>query len=384
MAKQPTQPPLSAAPASRMLQVASLDFDRENPRFPSKIANGPVPQLLERFIRDERLLEIVESIGDHGFFPGEPLLVTKEKNSRYKVVEGNRRLAALKLLTGEHQPPEGRTTISNAVKEAKNRPASVPCLVFEAEDDVLRYLGFRHITGVKAWSALQKARYAQRLWSHYQHLPQDQGLKLLARETGSRSDYMGQMLTTLALYDKAESQNFFKLGLSPDDIEFSVLSTALSYSAISEYLGIGSRTSLDIDGLKPSRLKDLFEWLFVTVGSKKAIVSESRNLRKLAAVVGSDAAVKELRASGNLDDAYELSKGPEIALSEALKIAERRLDVAYRLIPKVLRLNDEHLRLSLQIAKLAASVRGTIDAQLLEPEIPVSRPLVIKRRKPNA
>lgn len=90
-----------AAARSELLPVARLNFDRNNPRFPPKIAQGPVEDLLQRFVRDERLLEIIESIGNHGYFPGEPLLVVPEAGSDYRVVEGNRRLAALKLLVGE-------------------------------------------------------------------------------------------------------------------------------------------------------------------------------------------------------------------------------------------------------------------------------------------
>ncbi|MGJ4749115.1 ParB N-terminal domain-containing protein, partial [Leptospira sp. SA-E8] len=86
------------APAkSELLPVARLQFDQNNPRFPPKVAQGPVEDLMQRFVRDERLLEVIESIGNHGFFPGEPLLVVPENGNKYRVVEGNRRLAALKL-----------------------------------------------------------------------------------------------------------------------------------------------------------------------------------------------------------------------------------------------------------------------------------------------
>jgi len=159
--KQQMDTILRTTPArSAMLSVGSLDFDRNNPRFPPAVAQGPVEDLLQRFVRDERLLEVIESIGNHGFFPGEPLLVVPE-GRRYRVVEGNRRLAALKLLFRELDPPAGRKSIEDAVEAAEFRPDKAACLVFDDEDEILRYLGFRHITGIKAWSALQKARYAE-------------------------------------------------------------------------------------------------------------------------------------------------------------------------------------------------------------------------------
>lgn len=349
------------APAkSVMIEVGRLDFDRNNPRFPQNIAQGAIEDLLQRFVRDERLLEIVESIGNHGFFPGEPLLVVPEGRGRYRVVEGNRRLAALKLLSGELEPPTGRTSIEDAVAAAEFRPEQVQCLAFDDENEILRYLGFRHITGIKAWSALQKARYAERMYQKYKSLPEEEGLRLLARETGSRRDTVGQMLTALKLYDRAEEKNFFGLPIVPEQIEFSVLGTALSYSALTEFLGLQSRSDIKVKGLEERALKDLFDWLFVVEGRSKPIVTESRNLRKLAAVVSSDTAVKELRKSGNLDQAYELSSGPEEALSDSLRTALRRLETAQALVPKVPKISDEHLELAEGLADTAAAVQDVV------------------------
>jgi hypothetical protein len=350
-----------AAAKSELLLVARLNFDRNNPRFPPKIAQGPVEDLLQRFVRDERLLEIIESIGNHGFFPGEPLLVVPEGDGDYRVVEGNRRLASLKLLVRELEPPSGRKSIEDAVNSAKYRPKKVPCLVFDDENEILRYLGFRHITGIKAWSALQKARYAARMYDKYRKLPEDEGLRLLARETGSRRDTVGQMLTALELYDRAEKENFFGLPIEPEQIEFSLLGTSLSYSNLTDFLGLDSRTDLGVKGLEERSLKDLFDWLFVTEGRAKPIVTESRNLRKLAAVVKSPTAVKELRKSGNLDQAYELSSGPEQALAEGLKTALRKLETAQGLIPKVPKVGEEHVDLAEGISEAAAAVQDLIE-----------------------
>jgi hypothetical protein len=61
---------------------------------------------LEWLLDEERVVELMIAIGEKGYFPGEILLVveneaTKERPKRdkvYTVVEGNRRLAAVKLL----------------------------------------------------------------------------------------------------------------------------------------------------------------------------------------------------------------------------------------------------------------------------------------------
>ncbi|MCX8519013.1 MAG: ParB/Srx family N-terminal domain-containing protein, partial [Methylophilaceae bacterium] len=201
------------SPESRTIAVSQLQFDQNNPRFSPEIAKGAESELIERFIRDERLLEVLNSIADQGYFSGEPLLVVEVPDTspaQYRVIEGNRRLAALKLLNGLTEIPRGRTSIEEACEQAKHKPAEVPCLIFPSDEQILRYLGFRHITGIKSWGSLQKARYIKKLrdrfYKDFEPRPQ---LTALAREIGSRADYVGQMLTALNLYDRAEADNFY-------------------------------------------------------------------------------------------------------------------------------------------------------------------------------
>lgn len=366
-----TKPKTSASTADarqELLDVSSLDFDTQNPRFPSEVAAGPTDELIEKFVRDERLLEVIESIANQGYFAGEPLLVVPHKK-RFVVLEGNRRLAALKLLTGELDPPDGRISIENALEDAKFRPKSVPCLVFEDRQAILKYLGFRHITGIKAWSALQKARYVKRLRDEsYSNLGYEQSLKVLARETGSKAPYVGQMLAALALYQSAEEENFFNLSLKVEDIDFSIISTALSYANIVEWLGLASRTDAEQEKLRMKRLANFFSWSFVKGETNRSILKDSRNLKKLAAIVASPDAVKELIKNERLDDAYELSKGPAVALLEAMTTAERRLTAVWSLLRIVQSVEPNHLDRANGIYKLARDIRLQLKAREVEDE----------------
>lgn len=346
------------------IPVSKLDFDPDNPRFPPDIAKGSKAHLIERFVRDERLLELVESIGNQGFFSGEPLLVVKDAD-RYTVLEGNRRLAALKLLSGEISPPVGRISIEEAVEAAAYKPKVAACLLFDDRAEILRYLGFRHITGIKAWSALQKARYIKRLRKeHYGEMNYEDSLRALARETGSKGAYIGQVLAALELYEKAEAENFFSLPMGADDVDFSIISTALSYANIVEFLGLSSRIDVAQRGLKKKNLERLFFWNFVKDESRRSIVKDSRNLKKLAAVVASKDAIKILNASGRIDQAYSLSKGPAVALTEALSSASIKLQSIYALIPQVSEIASGHLDASMQILKLARNVKNLIEAEI--------------------
>ena len=59
---------------------------------------GRAPQEIIQYLFDhDKALDVARSIAAHGYFENEPLLAVFE-GSRYVVVEGNRRLAALKAL----------------------------------------------------------------------------------------------------------------------------------------------------------------------------------------------------------------------------------------------------------------------------------------------
>ena len=79
--------------------VQLLALDRLNPRL---FLGGDVPNELEiiaRLYRSEDLSEILQSIAANGYLDIEPLVVLREQN-RLIVLEGNRRLAAIRPLRG--------------------------------------------------------------------------------------------------------------------------------------------------------------------------------------------------------------------------------------------------------------------------------------------
>src|SRR5437868_3103805 len=78
------------------ISVATLQLDARNPRF--EIGSTPSQADLVRLLfTQHNALDVAKSIVRNGFFANEPLLGIKE-GTRVTVVEGNRRLAALKAL----------------------------------------------------------------------------------------------------------------------------------------------------------------------------------------------------------------------------------------------------------------------------------------------
>ncbi|MDD0998491.1 ParB N-terminal domain-containing protein [Pseudomonas sp. TNT2022 ID1044] len=322
-----------------------LHFDPNNPRFSRYFSEGdqPVDKVIERMIKAENVQELMGSIGEQGYFSGEPLLVSRTNGALY-VVEGNRRLAALKLLSGLIKPSPPLPSIEALKADAKETPSEVECIIFEDRKDILRYLGYRHITGPKRWDSLSKARYLKQLKdTFYKDLPDDEQLRAIAKEIGSRKDYVAQMLTGLTVFDKASQAGFYGLQrVQENDVDFSVLTTALSYTNISKYLGLESRTDIDAHGLREDHAHDVFSWMFAQDQQGDTILGESRNLRKLSSVVANQASVEVLKREKNLAIAYLHTEGPANAFSKTLDGALKKLNEAYDLLPTVDRFSEEN------------------------------------------
>src|SRR5699024_9397963 len=79
------------------IETNKLDFDPKNPRFFRLNDASNAATVIEEMLDDESVHDLMLSIGQQGYFPGEPLLAVKS-NGNYIVVEGNRRLALMNPL----------------------------------------------------------------------------------------------------------------------------------------------------------------------------------------------------------------------------------------------------------------------------------------------
>lgn len=346
----------------KTIEVDQLHFDPDNPRLPLKLRGEPENQVFTFLLRECSLVELMLSIGSQGFFQGEPLLVVPREDSGYTVVEGNRRLAALKLLARNEPPPVFVKQVQAARDSATYKPTEVPVLEFASRDEILVYLGYRHITGVNEWGALEKARYLQQLAARF---PDDSDkFKTLAKQIGSRADYVAQTLAALDLVEIANDVGFFeKSKVDPDGIPFSVLTTALSYKSIGDFVGIESRENIDRDRIDTKKLDQLFTWMFVEESGRTRL-GESRNLRVLARVVANEKALQSFVKGGTLDEADVFTEGPTVLVRKMLLEAEKRLSTALDNLRHATNLNRDDVERALTVEKVARHLRTSIEADV--------------------
>src|SRR5438105_3901108 len=78
-----------------------LEFDPENPRFGGGAKQKSQPEIAELLLAEPHLAsQLVDSLVENGFIDYEPVVVRKKTptSDKYVVIEGNRRLAAVKYL----------------------------------------------------------------------------------------------------------------------------------------------------------------------------------------------------------------------------------------------------------------------------------------------
>src|SRR5439155_9388683 len=89
----------------KLLPVNDLLLDPENPRLESITSTTNQQELVKAMWKEMAVSEVAQSIAENGFFEEEPLFVIPSRPGRHEppfiVVEGNRRLTAVKLLLDE-------------------------------------------------------------------------------------------------------------------------------------------------------------------------------------------------------------------------------------------------------------------------------------------
>jgi hypothetical protein len=306
-------------PDSRIQSFAlgRLKLDPHNPRLPESIRRDEA-SILQYLAESTAIEDLMGAIAENGFFPGEPVVAVPDGDN-FVVVEGNRRLAAVLLINDPSRCENPSARMKEIANTARHKPLELPVVVASSREEVLPYLGFRHITGVKEWEPLAKARYMRQLFDRASpDAPPTKRYKEVAQSIGSRSDHIKRNLDALAIYGVMEEYDFFGIeGLGEETIKFAVLSTALKDGRIGNFVGIDKKVAdgefeplhpiVDPCGIKSEAVRDLCEWLYRRDEKGRTRVGESRNLRELAAVVDAPRALAAFRQGSTLKYAYQLT-----------------------------------------------------------------------------
>jgi len=287
------------------LSVDKLKLDPQNPRLGRDKRRVGLGQdsLLEE-MASWTLEELVDSFAQSGGFWTQDALIAVEEQKDgnatgcYVVIEGNRRLASIKLLqgalNGSINPPRWLIDRLESFHPSLDDElfTKLPVLVADRREDVLAYLGFRHVTGIKQWRPAEKAEFITSLVDD-----QSMTYREVSRQIGSRSDIVRQNYTAFKMLIQMEEMEGFDW--SEVEERFSLLFLSIRSEGTRDFLGVelkgeAPKSEKPIPVEKAENAESFVTWLFGTK-EKRPVVGDSRNVDWFGEILSEPRAVEYLK-----------------------------------------------------------------------------------------
>lgn len=302
------------------VRTSHLDFDATNPRFgggTDALTQDALQQLLEKSPHYAR--ELVPSLLENGFIAYEPIVV-KENGERFVVIEGNRRLAAVRHILKNPQTGD----------ELRKRFRKIPALVFPGDaadgtqDDAIRmYLGVHHLFGFREWPPESKAKFLD------QNIKTTKDLQKISKEIGIPVAEFERYLVPYRLRKHAHKS----MGSVPLK-DFWTLAEAMNRVDIKEYVKLETDDkTLEIKNYDAKKLKFLLGFLYGVDGIPRRI-KETREIKFLAKVLGSKKASERLERGASLAEAQLYVETKQKTAADLAEKLENLLKRIHKLRPR--------------------------------------------------
>jgi hypothetical protein len=259
------------------VDVMSLVLDPLNPRL-GDFSNVPTQrEIIAELIEHEDVYELAKQIATQGYYPTEVPVVIEEAGE-LRVVEGNRRVASLQLLTSPALAPDTRVTAFRKIAtKAIRPPKSLPVIKAPSRADTVPLIMNRHNRqGVKGWDPIQQSKYVISL--------REGGMPIeaLAEATGfTRSAILG-FVRTHTMYEVATSlpldQKTKKIVQDPRSFNISALERVIGSKKMREFLGIALDQEGGIVGhVAPKEFRKAFIRIVHDIAHRKVDTRELNN-----------------------------------------------------------------------------------------------------------
>jgi hypothetical protein len=306
---------------------ANLRLDLQNPRIPDESFESE-EEVLEYLLDHADVQELIQSILTSGWLDYEPLIVLEQDNV---VLEGNRRLAALRILADEGI----RERLDIVLPEEpgpKSQPPQVRVRRVKSRSDARDFIGFKHINGPFKWDALAKAKYAAE-W-----LSEGATIVHVSRRLGDNHNTIRRLVNGWNVLQQAHAEGFSREDTTKKSFPFSHLYTAIARPNVKSYLGLQDD---DFSQVLPGRpvpperrdeLRQLMSWLYGQKNEPAVIASQNPDLNRLVEVLGNDNARTMLEATRNLHIAYDQIEDKSLQFSRSLMLTIKQAEDTLRLV----------------------------------------------------
>lgn len=303
--------------------VDQLKLDLDNPRFVD-LRFTEEADMIEYLYANADLPELLLSILTSGFMDFEPIVVRRGDNV---VLEGNRRVAALRLIKdGALRDVLGIKLPADVTAAAM--PDQIRAVLVNDAAEARKFIGFKHINGPQKWDAMSKAKYAAD-WH-----ADGASLEEISRSLGDTFNTVTRLVEGYRVYKQALGLGFDPERRTARRFAFSHLYTALTRSSIKKWLDLQSDGTIDpVPEANADRLKQLMSWLYGQGEREPAVVqSQNPDLNRLADVIGNERTLEMLQTTRKLSIAYEELEPQQTRLENSLIQAVRHTESAAAIV----------------------------------------------------
>lgn len=315
------------------IRLKDLLLDDTNPRFGLHDRGASQEQILDLIVEKFGVNDVLSSIAVNGYFDAEPVVCRRMPDSRKAVVvEGNRRLAACLIITGDERASNQARRSANFSKlwnDHGRRPLDpVPTITFaagekEQETAILSYLGVRHIASAQPWDSYAKAAWVARV-------VQDNSLDVrdVSKMIGDQHRTVNRMLEGYYLVQQLtktghfNQQDSIRRGRgSVTDYPFSWVYTVLGYRTVREFLdlGDGDASPDPISECNIDKASLLLRSIFGDRSrGRNAAIDDSRQLGSFSSVFADRRKIRLLEQGKELTDIEYLAQPIDERLSGGL------------------------------------------------------------------
>lgn len=325
-----------APKATGKVMTEFLDFDPQNPRLiEDGITNPTEAQIILALADTADLSEVVQSIAANGYIDIEPL-IAQHINGRWRVLEGNRRLAAIRILQNPDLAKGTGIAVPKISKENLKTLKEVTVYAVSSPEQARDFIGFKHINGPHKWDAIAKARFA----ADWYKQERDNGLTIdkIAQRLGDRHDTVVRLVNGMFVLDQAQAARVFDIKdrYPGKKFAFSHLYTALTRPGYRDFLGLPDEWRDDDPRPNPvpqeniENLQKVMLWLY---GSKSddvrpVINSQAPDIKNLASVLASPRARTIMLLRNDLREAHAQIERKDSRFEGALINARQEAETA--------------------------------------------------------
>ena len=302
-------------------RLADLHFDLRNPRVTEDPFKNET-EALEYLVDHADVNELVLSILSSGWMDYEPLIVLEDGNV---VLEGNRRLAALRILSDRGLREELKIDLPEE-PSPKALPEFVRVHLVGSRAAARDFIGFKHVNGPFKWDSLAKAKYAAE-W-----LAEGGDVRQIGRRLGDTHNTVVRLVNGWRVLRQVSAAGFDRGATTKPSFPFSHLYTAIARPNVRRYLGLpegGGSELLLPEPVPPDavdNLRRLMSWLYGQKNEPAVVARQNPDLNRLVEVLGNDTACTMLEASRDLEAAYGEVEDKTLRFGRALMLTTRQAE----------------------------------------------------------